>query len=134
MRGKVKTVVKKGSNLPQMPGHFSKDRKYSAAWKEMEGLLSKKRVLTMADSVALEMLTDALVSYRAVEADLRVNGYTHKTKNGYEQIRPCVTMCNLRGKQLRGLLEQFGMTPVSRQKASRADDDTKDPLDAFMER
>ena len=82
--------------------------------------------------MALEMLTDALVSYREVEMDLRKGGYKHKTKNGYEQIRPCVTMLNLRSKQLRGLLEQFGLTPASRSRAERAGSGEKDPLGEFL--
>ena len=69
-----------------------------------------------------------------VEADLEKNGYTHTTKNGYEQIRPCVTMCKIRHQQLATLLVQFGLTPVSRGKAERAGDLEADPLDEFLGR
>lgn len=131
-RGRGKKVELVEAGAPEMPAHYKREKKYGDVWRELVKQLAKTRVLTEGDGMALEMLTDALVSYREVEMDLRKGGYKHKTKNGYEQIRPCVTMLNLRSKQLRGLLEQFGLTPASRSRAERAGSGEKDPLGEFL--
>lgn len=131
VRGKKAEGV---AGVPSMPVRYGKDKKYVAVWKELVERFSGLKVLTVGDGVALEMLTDSLVSYREVEEDIRKNGYKHITANGYEQIKPSVTMLNLRHKQLKGMLEQFGQTPASRSRAERTPGGEKDPLDAFLER
>ena len=98
-------------------------------WTELSGLLSRTRVLTESDGEALSQLTHKIALYRTAAAALTAGcSYTTITETGAEMQRqkPEYTIVSDLGRQIRGLLSDFGMNPSARSKVSMATDAQRD--------
>ena len=103
--------------------------------------LGLMRVLKLADAVALELLAQALGEYRLALAVLLRDGqsYACTTSAGATMFRarPEQAIAADAWRRAAHMLEQFGMTPVSRPKVE-GDDGLRgaetDPMDAFLAR
>jgi P27 family predicted phage terminase small subunit len=103
-------------------------------WGDLAHLLDETKVLTVSDTEALAQLAHKISLYRQAAAALK-DGlvYTTITESGgvmQRQKPECAILSDL-GKQIRGLLSDFGLTPSSRSKVQTAGDITPD--DAFSE-
>jgi len=98
-------------------------------WTELSGLLSRIKVLTEADGEALAQLTHKIALYRTAAAALTAGcSYTTITETGatMQRQKPEYTIVSDLGKQIRGLLSDFGMNPSARSKVSVATGSTRD--------
>ena len=98
-------------------------------WDELAGLLDRSKLLTEADGEALAMLTHKIALYRTAALALKDGcSYSTITETGAEMFRqkPEYTIVSDLGKQIRGLLSDFGMNPSSRCKVSVATGRTQD--------
>lgn len=98
-------------------------------WDELAGLLDRSKVLTQSDGEALAMLTHKVWMYRAAALAIK-NGFTYETTtlqgDVMQRSRPEVALLSDLGKQIRGLLSDFGMNPSARSKVSVAPDAQRD--------
>ncbi|MGJ0625550.1 phage terminase small subunit P27 family [Xenorhabdus bovienii] len=120
--------------VPPTPKHFTKQGKY---WfKRLSEQLLGIGVLTELDGKALEMLVDAYVDYRKVKEALDNSEVTKAitTTTGDARIKPSdfLAECREGRKEIRGWLQEFGMTPASRTKVSISESDKSDPFEDFL--
>lgn len=120
--------------VPPTPKHFTKQGKY---WfKQLGEQLLEIGVLTEADGKALEMLVDAYVDYRGAKVALESEGIKKEitTTTGDVRVKPSDFLgeCREARKEVRGWLQEFGMTPASRSKVVATDAGSVDPLAEFL--
>ncbi|MBG6243612.1 MAG: phage terminase small subunit P27 family [Candidatus Symbiopectobacterium sp. Dall1.0] len=116
--------------VPPTPKHFTKQGKY---WfKRLGDQLVGIGVLTELDGKALEMLVDAYVDYRLIKETLEREGATKEitTTTGDVRVKPSDFFGESREarKEIRGWLQEFGMTPSSRSKVNASTPEQLDPL------
>ena len=93
------------------PAHLSE--RSAAVWTELAPMLRRIQLLTEADTIALEMLCDAVADYRlarTTRGDDMVT-YSHKGSQMLDQWLVAQQAC---GKRAETLMGRFGMDPVSR--------------------
>jgi len=98
-------------------------------WDELAGLLDRSKLLTEADGEALAQLVHKTSLYRRAAVALKDGcTYTTTTESGDEMQRskPEVALLSDLGKQIRGLLSDFGMNPSARSKVSIATGSAQD--------
>lgn len=103
-------------------------------WDELADRLNRARVLTDCDGEALAQLTHKVVLYRKAAMALKDgSSYQTVTETGavMQRAKPEVAMLSDLGKQIRGLLSDFGMNPSARTKVSTVG--AVDPGDPFTE-
>lgn len=93
------------------PAHLSE--RSAKVWNELAPMLRRIQLLTEADTVAFEMLCDAVADYRfarETRGDDMVT-YSHKGSQMLDQWLVAQQAC---GKRAETLMGRFGMDPVSR--------------------
>jgi len=98
-------------------------------WTELSSLLNRIKVLTEADGEALAMLTHKIALYRTAALALKDGcSYSTITETGatMQRQKPEYTIVSDLGKQIRGLLSDFGMNPSSRSRVSMATGSARD--------
>lgn len=131
-----KDEPKSEQRVPPTPKHFTKQGKY---WfRRLGEQLVGVGVLTELDGKALEMLVDAYVDYRLSKEALESEGAKKEitTTTGDIRVKPSDFLgeCREARKELRGWLQEFGMTPASRSKVNAERPAAEDPLDAFLKK
>ncbi len=129
-----KDEPKPAQRVPPTPKHFTKQGKY---WfRRLGEQLVGIGVLTELDGKALEMLVDAYVDYRLAKDALESEGAKKEitTTTGDARVKPSDFLgeCREARKEIRGWLQEFGMTPASRSKVNAKGAETADPLEAFL--
>lgn len=123
--------------VPSRPAHLS--AKAKAAWRAVVPILQDMRVLTVADSLALEGLCEAYADLCAARAVLQKRGgatYSFVTKTGDTVYRayPEVAQAADADRRFRSWLASFGLTPADR---SRVDatmpEDRENPFAALAD-
>jgi P27 family predicted phage terminase small subunit len=123
--------------VPTMPAHLKSDRIAAATWTRLCKQLTKMRVLSAQDGVALEGLC---VAYsRAVAADTLVarDGLVVITKRRGATAHPAVRMSVQAWAEVRRFAQEFGLTPsaATRVRTVPATDEEPEPeanADAFL--
>lgn len=83
-------------------------------WREVAPILSKGKVLTIADLVALELLCNTIADIRHVRA-LRGDRFVTKSpKTGSEMLDQHLVAEQMLCKRAESLMAKFGMDPASR--------------------
>jgi P27 family predicted phage terminase small subunit len=122
--------------LPSPPAHLSPDAR--VAWGRFAQMLDRIGVLTEADAVALEQMSETYAEVVALRADIDARGrfQTVATKSGgqMERMRPAYVALMDADRRLKAWLVEFGKTPAarSRVKASDADQDDANPAAAYF--
>lgn len=105
-------------------------------WPMFRDILAKMRVTTESDYPAVVQLVQTYADWQRYRKVLEEEGefYKARTKNGEVTIRqhPALSAMQDCARQLRQLLADFGMNPVSRTKVKTdGDDSPQDPLQEF---
>ena len=100
-------------------------------------LLDEMRVLTKADGLALSLLCKAYANWRRAEELLQRHGDVYPIRDSegeikYLQQSPYVAIARNNGHALKGLLEQFGLTPSARTRIRVEPDKRTDAQDARL--
>ena len=98
-------------------------------WDDLAALLDRSRILTEADQEGLAMLVHKIWMYRKAAMALKDStSYTCVTESGstMQRTKPEVALLSDLGKQVRGLLSDFGMNPSARSRVSVASGSTRD--------
>lgn len=100
------------AGIPSPPAHLSKEAR--THWFRLAPELSKMRVLTMADREGLCILCDAWARYVMAEKAVEKHGLLIKSPSGYPIQNPALAIRNQASKEMRGWLNEFGLTPAAR--------------------
>jgi len=82
------------------------------AWRELSIYLKESGLLTKLDEIALLMLVTAYAKWRKASEKAKIGVY--KTDKGYVGFNPMITVEKIYYKQLRDMLNDFGMNPSAR--------------------
>jgi P27 family predicted phage terminase small subunit len=77
-------------------------------------LLDTMGLATRIDRAALVAYCVVYERWRLAEGQLRLYGVVIKSPSGYPILSPYLSVANRALAQMKGLLEQFGMTPSAR--------------------
>ena len=103
---------------PDIPENISEDGK--KVWEKLEPLLENMNVLTKADGIILEMISETYTRWRDAEDKIKKFGTVFPIKCDktgdvkYLQQSPFVGQANTAAKQLQSLLREVGLTPSAR--------------------
>jgi len=123
-----------GAQFPAWLGDVG-DPSLRQIWDELEGLLDRSKVLTESDGEALAQLVHKVWLYRKAALALKDGcSYECVTESGstMQRQKPEYAIVSDLGKQIRGLLSDFGMSPSSRTKIQTVGEAEVDPLDEFF--
>ncbi|MFO7905810.1 MAG: phage terminase small subunit P27 family [Pirellulaceae bacterium] len=107
-----------------MPAGLSDKGK--AHWKKVSADLKDAGILTNIDVHALAMYCESYARWADANEKIQQYGPVVKTPNGFPAQSPYIQIANKAFDQMRAMLTEFGMTPSSRTKISRADEDKED--------
>lgn len=97
---------------PKCPTHL--DENAQREWRRLVPILSRMRVLTEADGIALANLCQQYAMLQQAQVKLQKTGLLMKTKSGYIQQSPLVGIISAAVDQVNKLCREFGLTPASR--------------------
>lgn len=109
-----------------------------AVWDDLAPVLERLGVLTVADGLALELLSATVAEWRAADKAIRQHGPTYETTNAQgntmHRPRPEVAMRSDSARRLASLMAEFGLTPSSRTRVGVVAVPETDPLEEYMRR
>jgi P27 family predicted phage terminase small subunit len=122
---------------PPMPAWLDKEGK--AAWKHLEPILSRMRVLTEADGLALAMLCETWSRYRRATEMLAKDGDTYEVFGKDGQVvqinrSPYSSMQLELAMHVRRMLQEFGLTPAARSRIVSLPETKNGKTDLFKKR
>lgn len=140
LRGSWRADVNESEPLPEqgvpdMPDFLSGMSK--ECWDQLSPILNEMKVLTKADEVALSMLCKTYSNWRRAEELLDKHGDVYPIRDNegnikYLQQSPYVSIARNNLLALKGMLEQFGLTPSARTRIRVEPDKTVTKQDARM--
>jgi P27 family predicted phage terminase small subunit len=101
---------------PQAPRELSAEAR--AEWKRVVPDLDRQGVLTRGDRAALTGYVTAWSTMQAAQRVIDANGLTYVTDTGFIRPRPEVQIAREAREQLLRFAQQFGLTPLSRDRLS----------------
>lgn len=121
--------------VPDMPEFL--EGMAQECWDQLVPLIDGMNVLTLADEVALSMLCKTYANWRRAEALLEKHGDVYPIRDDagnvkYLQQSPYVSIARNNLLALKGMLEQFGLTPSARSRLRVEPDKTVAKQDARM--
>jgi P27 family predicted phage terminase small subunit len=87
-------------------------------WGRVSGILTRMKVLTEADYIALGTLCQAYSTLIAAQRQLNKSGMLYKTQSGYVQQSPLFGIIHAQTNIVNALIREFGLTPSSRTRLS----------------
>ena len=114
---------------PKCPAYL--DEAAVTEWKRLVPILSKMRVLTEADGIALANLCQAISTMVKAQEQMNKNGILYKTKSGYIQQSPLLGIVNSQVEIINRLCREFGLTPSSRTRIMAERDEESSPDDCL---
>ena len=102
-------------------------------WLRVMPELHRLGLLTVVDETALACYCQAYSRPRKAEAVIAKHGMTFKTRNGFVQKRPEVTIAREAMQLMKAFAAEFGLTPAARTRLQVSVDSTSDK-DAHAER
>lgn len=107
--------------IPPIPARIAKDKLASDFYMRTAQHLHKMRVITIHDEIALEHVALMYRDMVELETEISNSGRTYKshTKNGTSiKTRPEVQQLLEIRRQFTNMLQQFGLTPATRDKVN----------------
>lgn len=120
--------------VPPAPGDLSKDA--AAEWKRLAGVLVEVGSLTLADLRGLALLCEILADVRALEVEVRRDGYTIEAAGGGRKGNPAAQALATARAQAHRMLADYGLNPRARGSVDQApggdQDADSDPAAAYF--
>lgn len=124
-------------SVPKPPSWVPKEGR--TFFRRLARKMAEAGVMTSADSIALGLLTNTFLTYRAAQEILNVEGITltgtNKLGEPYTIPHPCIGISNNAWDRVLKMCMQFGLTPSSRtmiqvgtgigQETSKENDDSR---------
>ena len=87
--------------------------------------------IAAVDGLALAMLCNAIIEFRAADADIKAKGMTAETDTGYEYLRPTVGVRSKASAKILSACRLFGMSPAARASIlKKANEPEEDAIEA----
>ena len=102
-------------------------------WRRLAPILERMRVLTEADEIALGNLCVQYATLIKAQRLLDKSGLLLKTKSGYVQQSPLVSIVAGCVEQVNKLCREFGLTPAARTRIQLAPEDPNHGVDELEE-
>lgn len=114
----------------QMPAYLSPMA--AAHWPIVAEQLRKASLLTSVDEHALAMYCEAFARWRNANDMIAKHGPIVHTPTGYPVQSPYLGIANTAHTQMQKLLVEFGMTPSSRSRVTKAGGEDENPYAGFV--
>ena len=107
-----------------------------AEWRRIAPMLARNGLLTEMDLDALTAYCHAWCVWKDANAKIRQFGIVIKSQNGFPMQSPYLPIANKAMVTMKGFMLEFGMTPSSRSRVTRTEEDqtTDNPLGKFLKR
>jgi P27 family predicted phage terminase small subunit len=123
------TPMPGGPECPDWP-----DDEAKAEWQRICAELQGMGILSTADRAALAMYCTAWSRWKMAEEQVRKFGPIVKSpEKGFPMKPPYLTIADQAMETMRKLMVEFGLTPSSRSRIRRPDDNAVDELNQFLE-
>lgn len=117
---------------PECPEWLDDEAKIE--WQRICAELQGMGILSTADRAALAMYCTAWSRWKMAEEQVRKFGPIVKSpEKGFPMKSPYLTIADQAMETMRKLMVEFGLTPSSRSRIRRPDDNAVDELNAFLE-
>lgn len=116
------------TRTPPAPSHLNAHGKKE--WRRIVKLLLNTKVYTDADHALLEAYCQAYGRWVDAEQQVQQFGSVIRTSNNNLVLSPYLSIANRALDQMQKLATEFGMSPVSRTRVSKIEDDNEDPFEA----
>ena len=126
-----KSEPKPRLKIPRCPDHL--DDLAKAEWKRLVRIISRMKLLTEADYIALANLCQAYSRMVKAERKLAEAGLLYKTQSGYVQQSPLLSIINNSVETITKLSREFGLTPSSRSRIQLAASENPQANDAILD-
>jgi P27 family predicted phage terminase small subunit len=130
-RAHEEVSTQRPAKVPSPPAGMSEPEK--KVWRELARTLHEMGVLAKSDLYQLKMLVEAMVFLQVCKNDISTNGLKLELEDqhGNNKIitNPATVAYQQQTKTVNAMMQQFGLTPVSRTKASSTGEQAKkDPI------
>ena len=116
---------------PKCPSHL--DDAAVAEWKRLVPILSRMRVLTEADGMALANLCQAYSTMIKAQEQLNKSGVLYKTRSGHIQASPLLAIVNSQVDIIHRLCKEFGLSPAARTRIQAGDGEFSPHFDSYLD-
>jgi P27 family predicted phage terminase small subunit len=116
----------------EMPDYLSPEA--AKHWPLVAAQLKDAGVLTAVDVAALALYCEAFARWRDALAKVTKFGPVVKAPSGFPVQSPYLAIANKAHEQMTKLLVEFGMTPSSRSRVSKAPQNEPDAFAAFVKK
>lgn len=103
-------------------------------WPLVAGQLHDAGILTSIDTTALALYCEAFARWRAASDQVAKFGSVVKAPSGFPVQSPFLAIANKAQEQMTKLLIEFGMTPSSRARVTKAPDESGDEYADFVKK
>lgn len=114
----------------QMPDYLSE--RAAEHWPVISAQLDAAKLLTSVDVHALALYCEAFARWSEASEAVRREGMVTLTEKGFPLQSPYVAIANKAHDQMVKLLVEFGMTPSSRSRVTKVDDDPDSEFRQFV--
>ncbi len=115
--------------VPAPPDELSAEEQ--KLFRELAVGLAAQGTIAAVDGLALAMLCNAIVEFRAADADIKAKGMTAETDTGYEYLRPTVGVRSKASGKILAACRLFGMSPAARASIlKKANEPEEDAIEA----
>lgn len=116
-----------------MPAHLSDAAR--AHWAVVAQQLRDAKMLGRVDALALALYCEAFARWKDASDHVAKNGpVVTSPRSGYPVQSPYLNIANKAHDQMVKLLTEFGMTPSSRSRVSKVEDDNASPYAAYAKK
>jgi len=130
---KLQREPKPQQKIPYKPEWLSEEA--SREWERIVPELSRLGLLTIIDGAALVGYCQSWARYVEAEKKVTEQGLTLKTRSGYKQIIPEVSIAQKYLQICKSFLVEFGLTPSSRSRISVSEiEEEDDPIAEILRR
>lgn len=107
------------SSLPRCPAHLSEVARKE--WRRLANPLYETGILTLADRAALAAYCQSYARWVEAEEKLTATPALLKTRSGYVQQSPWLTVANKQMELMGRFMSELGLTPVARTRVGMGD-------------
>jgi P27 family predicted phage terminase small subunit len=102
--------------VPECPDHLDKVARLE--WDRLTSILVAMKVLTEADYIALANRCQTYSTLMNAQKQMNKTGILYKSKSGYIQQSPLLSIIHTQTTIVNNLLPEFGLTPSSRMRVA----------------
>ena len=119
-----------GEGMPKCPGYLDEEAKLQ--WRQLAPILHRARLLKEGHYIALGNLCQSYSTMKKAQAMLDKSGLIIKTRSGYVQQSPLISIITTNLEIVTKLSREFGLTPSSSRSLVVPEEDLADELERIL--